>query len=43
MRITDTCNAKSPLEKGAQGVVKLPGKTQPPKSPFINGDLKGIT
>ena len=30
---------KSPLEKGAKGVVK---KTQPPEYPFVKGDLKGL-
>ena len=30
---------KSPLEKGEQGGCKNSGKTQPPESPFIKGDL----
>src|SRR3972149_6824535 len=42
---------KIPLRKGGKGGCKLvlmkmgnnPGKTQPPKSPFIKGDLKGLT
>jgi len=41
----------SPLTKGDRGGCKLvlvkmgnnPGKTQPLKSPFVKGDLKGLT
>jgi hypothetical protein len=34
---------KSPLEKGARGLLNSPEKTQPPESPFVKGDLNGIT
>ena len=34
---------KSPLEKGARGCKIDPEKTQPPKSPFVKGNLKGQT
>jgi len=35
---------KSPLEKGGKGGCKIiPEKTQPPESPFVKGDLTGLT
>mgnify|MGYP001560276981 CR=1 FL=1 len=30
------------IEKGARGLLNNPEKTQPPESPFVNGDLNGI-
>ncbi len=47
MRSHDTCDAIIPLRKGGKGGCKLvlmkmgnnPGKTQPPMSPFVKGDL----
>jgi len=34
---------KIPLRKGGKGVVKIQGEKQPPKSPFVKGNLAGLT
>ncbi len=34
---------RSVERKGGEGVVNSPGKAQPPESPFIKGNLNGIS
>ena len=39
----DVLHRESHLIKGARGLYNSPEKTQPPVSPFLKGDLNGIT